>query len=182
MRDQQEIENRLRGLLCQELDRRITEATKRLPHVCAHNYSHPLDHRKTIGGSPNPGYNCITSLPVAQTMGLCMLGSEGPDDWKGDICEDPIDAQRCPYFDPRQTIQDVHDNFLEDLETRTLSGEVQTLFWVLADKKVSLPWWKVFWFKHILRVNYEPLNEGISVRNLAADLLPDRDYDTVDSP
>ena len=91
MKSQIEVESRLKGLLCQELDRRVAESTRRLPKMCQHNYRHPLDHRKTVDGIPNPDHNRIAKhgLPVAQTMGLCMLGSaEDPHSWRGDICEE----------------------------------------------------------------------------------------------
>jgi hypothetical protein len=174
MKTQKEIEDRLRGLLCQELDRRIKEATARLPHVCRHNYRHPLDHRKTVDGVANPEYNRISGrggLPVVQTMGLCMLDSAHSDDWKGDICEDPIDAQRCPYFSAKVTPLEVYEAFLQDLEKRDLAPDVRALFWVLGETRpAALPWWKKLWFKYVLRVSYEPLQSPI--RELARDMLP----------
>lgn len=184
MKTQKEIEDRLRGLLCQELDRRVQEAMSRLPHRCSHNYRHPLDHRKTVEGEPNPAYNRISDgkgLPVAQTMGLCMLDSLSKDDWKGDICEDPIDAQRCPYFNPVDTVPQVYEGLLRDLERRDLSPDVRALFWVLGEsRKPSLPWWKRLWFRYILRVSYEPLQSPI--RELARDLLPELGEDAQHDP
>jgi hypothetical protein len=173
MKTQKEIEDRLRGLLCQELDRRIQAASARLPHACRHNHRHTLDHRRTVEGSPNYGYNRVTDtkgLPVVQTMGLCMLDSEAPDRWKGDICEDPIDAQRCPYFDPKLTPARVYDQFLDDLASKDLSPDVRALFWVLGGATTKLPWWKRLWSRYILRVDYEPLQSP--VRELARDMLP----------
>lgn len=105
MKDEAEVRQRVRELVTAELKHRLDEAHERLPHRCTHNYRHALDTRKTIVGESNEKYNRIGDvrhLPMSQTMGLCMLGAEDPEQWKGDLCDEPIDAQRCPYFNPRQ--------------------------------------------------------------------------------
>ena len=194
MREQAEIERKLKGLLCEELDRRLYQSTRRLPTKCTHNHRQPLDHRKTVNGEPNPNYNRISSsagdrrhldvVPVEKTLGLCMLNAKGLDDWQGAICEDPIDAQRCPYFTPKQSPGEVYDQYVKDLQTLKLTGEMQALLWVLGDSEsmylpgenphLSIPWWKKFWFKYILKVNYEPLDTK-SIREVTVDLLPTRE-------
>ena len=178
MKDRSSIEDRLRGLLCQELDRRLQVASKRLPHHCKNNYSHPLDHRKSVGGEPNPEYNKIaipgSNLPVVQTIGLCQLGADSPDDWNGVVCEDPIDAQKCPHFDPTQTQVGVYLKYVEDLKTLKLTGEIEALLWVLDEMSPTLPWWKRIWAQYFLGVNYEPLSTD-GTRDVAINLLPSRD-------
>lgn len=170
MKNADDIKRQLRGLLCQELDRRLAESSKRLPGVCVNNYKHPLDHRKQVEGAPNPEYNRVARS--SKTIGLCMLGSQSSGTWGGTICEDPVDAQRCPYFTPRQTQRQVYDEFLRDVETRELSGDVRALIWVLSDQTITLPWWKRVWAKYIHRVSYEPLQTP--VRDIVEDLLSDR--------
>ncbi len=166
MKHADEIEARIRLLLAEALERKVAEASKRLPCRCTYNYQHNLDTRRQVEGDPNPNFNRITANegePVAQTIGLCMYGAQNPEDWKGDICEDPIDAQRCPYFQPAlykeaiwrdfQTMLQDHDRLRAELP------EVYGLLWALDGytSSLKLPWWKRLWF-WFLRVRVEPLS------------------------
>lgn len=151
MRSETEVQDRIRYLLTLEVDRRVKEASARLPHLCRHNRRHSLDVRKEIAGDPNPEYNRIAgkSLPV---IGLCMLGAEDPMSWPGTICEDPIDAQRCPYFTPTVNKEAVETQFkseLRDLDwVSTNLPEVYGLLWALGSATVpKLPWWKALLFR-----------------------------------
>lgn len=168
MRSSTEIQGRIKHLLSRELDRRVAEATKRLPHKCEHNYRHPLDVRKTVDGEPNPSFNKIT-LPVAQTIGLCMLGSEDPETWGGTICEDPVDAQRCPYFSARESKDEILLTLRKDSQDsewlQANLPEVYGLLWALQDRPPKLPWWKVLWFR-LLRIRVEPLTPSPEVERL----------------
>lgn len=166
MKSTVEVEDRLRELLIGELGRRLTRET--LPQLCSHNHRHSLDHRRVAYGEPNEGYNRITqgveevdgkrvALPVVQTIGLCMLGAESVETWPGSICEEPIDAQRCPYFEYKVTRTEVYNGFLADLSNpawveRSLPA-VHSLLWVLgALLRVhhSRPrkWWT--WFQQVV--------------------------------
>jgi hypothetical protein len=168
MRTSEEIEGRIRLVLREELERRVSAATKKLPRTCVHNHRHPLDTRRVVDGEPNENYNRITSghaLPVVQTIGLCMYGSENPEQWGGTICEDPIDAQRCPFFTPKHGREEVIQEFKEQLGSnewvKKNLPEVESLRWVLADEAplpdptpkedmvpedtvvdAPLPWWQ----------------------------------------
>jgi hypothetical protein len=151
MRSESEVQDRIRYLLTLELDRRVTSATERLPHLCQHNRRQPLDVRKEIEGQPNPQYNRVSSkhLPL---IGLCMLGAEDPLSWPGTICEDPIDAKRCPYFTPTQTKETVEAEFKSQIRDLGWVGanlpEVYGLLWALGAMTVpKLPWWKWALFK-----------------------------------
>lgn len=174
MRSQADIEDRIRFLLCEELTRRVQEAQTRLPHLCRHNHRQPLDTRKTVEDMPNDTYNRTTDrngLPVVQTIGLCMLGAETPETWPGNICEDPIDAQRCPYFDPSANKDSIYRLFkdnIADLEwVRANMSELYGLLWTLENGRTSLPWWKRLWFM-VLRIRVEPVRKTPD----AAHLLP----------
>lgn len=129
------IRARITRLLVRELHRRVGIASERLPVRCTHNYRHPLDPRRTVDGEPNPNYNRI--LPVNQTIGLCMLGAEDPSEWPGNICEDPIDAQRCPYFEVKQTKAQVWAELREQLKEPSWVEEnlpeVAALAWTLNE-------------------------------------------------
>ena len=165
MRTDTEVQDRIRLLLSHELDRRVNEGRLRLPHKCVHNHRHSLDVRKEIEvegeRESNPDYNRVgpTNVEIRQglqrhlpVIGLCMLGSEDPEQWAGTICEDPIDAQRCPYYTTTITRESVEQEFkqhLQDLDwVRVNLPEVYGLLWALgSDTMPKLPWWKALWFR-----------------------------------
>jgi hypothetical protein len=153
MRADTEIQDRIRYLLTQEVDRRVSDSCARLPHNCRHNERHPLDVRKRVAGQSNPNYNQVSGkhLPV---IGLCMLGSEDSATWPGNVCEDPIDAKRCPYFDPTSTKETVVGDFTQQIKDLDWVSEnmpeVAGLLWALGSESLSpTPWWKVLWFRFL---------------------------------
>jgi len=160
-----EIRDRIRFLLCRELDRRVDEASQRLPWRCKFNHAHQLDARKQDHGERNWDYNRITSKR-AQTMGLCMYGAEDAEQWPGDICEDEIDAKRCPWFEPIQTKEELLTEFVGQLQTEGWVEDnlpdVAQLLWALeagGGTEVGLlviPWWKRVWY-WFLRIRVEPV-------------------------
>lgn len=160
MKSETEIRERLSGLLMRELHRRITEAGRRLPHRCKFNHRQPLDGRRTVDGEPNPNFNRVTNGKALPVIGLCGYGLEDVTTWSGNICEDPIDAQRCPLFVPRQTKEAIRQEFEQQLATGWLEEnmpEVASLCWALGQVNVRrLPWWHRIVFK-FLRVRVEPI-------------------------
>lgn len=172
MKTKSEVEGFVRELVCKELDRRVAEASERLPHLCINNYRHPLDQRKQIDGEENENYNRITDnvgLPVIQTIGLCLLESDDPTEWGGTICEDPVDAKKCPFFTPvksKDAILTELETELQDLDwVRSNLPEVSALLWVIGDIKLVVPWWKRFLFK-FLRIKIEPVLPKIDAQKL----------------
>lgn len=174
MKNQSEIEERIRALLSEELTARVSLAGKRLPRLCEHNHRHTLDVRKKVEDETNAIYNRITTgphLPVIQTIGLCMLGSNDPESWAGDICEDPIDAQRCPYFSSKLNKQVLWESFSKQvLDTSWLRSnmpEVHVLLWALGAQKQTLliPWWKRIWFR-LCRIRVEPVTPAEDITKL----------------
>lgn len=168
MKTADEVRNRVVELLSAELDRRVREASERLPHRCFYNRRQPLDARRRVDGDPNEMFNRISagaqagrSLPVVQTIGLCMLGAEDPTQWSGSICEDAIDAKRCPDFTPVQSKEGLFAEFTKDLQdsewVQAKLPEVAGLLWVLERMQVPhLPWWKKLWFRFV-RIKVEPV-------------------------
>lgn len=141
MRSASEVEDRLRAIVVAELRSRLARDV--LPHLCIHNRRQPLDHRRTVYGEPNESYNRISAgveagvaLPVLQTIGLCMLGAENPETWTGTICEEPLDAQRCPYFAYKQARADVYREFLTNLQdpvwVEAHLPAAHSLLWVMS--------------------------------------------------
>ncbi len=172
MKTRSEVEGFAKELVCQELDRRIALASERLPHLCINNYRHPLDQRKQIEGEDNENYNRITDkvgLPVLQTIGLCLLESEDPSEWGGTICEEPIDAKKCPYFTPakgKNVILSEFEGELRDQEwVRGNLPGVFTLLWVLGKAKIRVPLRKRILFK-LLKIKIEPVLPKIDAEKL----------------
>ena len=162
IRSELEVQDRIRHLLTVELDRCVAKATARLPHQCIHNHRQPLDVRKVVEGEANPDYNRVERPGHLPVIGLCMLGAEDPTQWNGTICEDPIDAQRCPYYtDPTSTHEVVEATFhaqLQDLRwVEANLPEVYGLLWALGSETMpKLPWWKAIWFR-FLRIRPDAL-------------------------
>lgn len=147
----------------------MVEAQKRLPRQCVHNHRQPLDERREVMGGANAYFNRITyggGEAVDQTLGLCMLNATTPEDWQGNVCEDEIDAKRCPYFEPLQSKQDIMTRFsgqlFEEGWVEENMPDVAALLWVLGKSStsevqlLSVPWWKrlLYWF---VRVRIEPV-------------------------
>lgn len=167
LQDGAEIQVRIREILTRELERRVEASVERLPVRCRHNHRQPLDTRKTVQGERNPNHNRITRdvledpgksdvppqvfhLPVQQTIGLCMYGAEDPTQWKGTVCEDPIDAQRCAEghrppatFEPLVTREILSDEFHRQIQDSAWVvenlPEVSGLLWVLGTEQASVP-------------------------------------------
>ena len=177
MKNTTEIEDRIRYLLAKELERRVQKASERLPHRCIYNQRQPADYRKTIEDDVNPFYNRITMgmgpdgpVPVHQTIGLCMYGASVTADPPLTICEDPIDAQSCPLFEPLKTKPIIWQEFSEQIANpewvRTHLPEVYSLLWVLdSEHTLRVPWWVRLIYK-ILRIRPEPLRARADLSKL----------------
>lgn len=173
MKDYAEILIRARELAAEERERRYEQAQLRLPHRCTHNHRQVLDTRRAVEGEANPTYNRVTA-DGAQTIGLCMLGAEDAETWPGTICEDPIDAQRCPYYNPAQSLDEVLDELHRDLSNPEWLAanmpELSALVWVLEESTLpKLPWFRQFLLR-FRRFKIEPLQPTVD----PAKLLPDR--------
>lgn len=152
MRAQSDVYSRLRRLLEAEVSNRLSRSLDRLPENCKHNYRQPLDVRPILLGRKNPNYNRISNID--QTLGLCMLGSEDSSRWEGTICEDPIDAQKCPYYTKRKSYEEVLRELSTDLKNPEWlkdRQDLQTLAWVLA-KSPKKPWYIRLWH-YLIRGN-----------------------------
>ncbi len=173
MKTQIEVQDRIRTLLVAEFDKRVREAGRRLPVRCQHNHRQELDARKQIAGEVNDGYNRVNrlGLPVVQSIGLCGLGMEDSGNWNGDVCDDPIDAQRCPHFQPTLDKPTLLATFKQQVASpewlQANLPEVYGLLWALeaATPNFTLPWWKRLWFNFwSIRVEpASPVGDGLWV-------------------
>jgi hypothetical protein len=91
-----------------------------------------------------------------------MFGAEDPETWPGDICDEPIDAQRCPKFEPRLSKEVLLTEFREQItDAHWLMEnmpEIDALLWVLDDTAANLhlPWWLRLWYR-FFRLRTEPV-------------------------
>jgi len=157
VKSESEIKARIEEAVFEEVSRRVDTLGERVPHKCIHNYRHPLDARKVTEEGFNPQYNRVTSerrLPVLQTVGLCLLGSDDPSAWSGTICDEPIDAKRCPVFTAFRTkddvLEEVKGQMADESWLKSNMPEVYALSWALDMVVVhKLSWWSrlLLWLK-----------------------------------
>lgn len=163
----------------------LTEHRKKLPHLCVHNHRQPLDFDKTREGEINPGYNRVNRvhLPMVPTMGLCMLGSEGGT-WPGTICDEPLDAARCPVFTPATNPValwvEFQNNLLNPKWVEENSPRLASLLWVLdSDTPSSLfrfPGWLGYLFRLFFPLKKklpQQLPPKVAPEDLPPDFFPD---------
>jgi len=147
MKSKAEILDHYNSLISDIASARVKAAEARLPRFCKYHLEHSLDVRKQVGGEPNPRYNFIIT---SRTLGLCVKGSEDPETWNGDICEDDVDAQRCPYFELKVTKEQLLTQVnkeLSDLDwLKQNQPDVYALAWVLEETP-KLSWWQRLWLK-----------------------------------
>ncbi len=156
MKSRSEILKEARNLLRIEFETRLEANSRRLPGNCQYNHRQLLDVRSVVLGNRNPRYNRIEG--TTQTLGLCMLGGE-EGSWQGNLCEDPVDAQGCPYYTPKQTHRQVLEELYKDLASdvwleANMPG-LRAFLWVLQEP-VRLTWWQRFRLLFVGR-NQEPL-------------------------
>lgn len=166
MRSEDEVQDRIRFLLTQEINQRVDAASERLPHRCVHNTRHALDVRKMVLGEPNPDYNRLAS-GHSTVIGLCMYGAEDPTTWPGNICEEPIDAARCPLFEQKVSTQAVQAEFQSQIQdlgwVSENMPEVYGLLWALGSEATpSLPWWKRLFYR-FLQIRPDALTRKIAL-------------------
>lgn len=148
MKPERQIRARMKKCVDEEIERRFAEATRRLPRRCKHHIEHALDTRAEVNSEPNPLFNRVGSAVHLPVLGLCGYGM-GSEEWGGTICEDPIDAQRCPLFEARQSkedlIRDLDNELSHKLWVEENMPELAALRWVLeANPNHPMTWWQRF--------------------------------------
>lgn len=148
MKPLEEVRNRAKSLVLEELNRRMVETQSKLPCNCIYNHQQPIDLRKKVRNEPNPNYNTISA--TGPKIGLCMYGASDIQSWPGNICDEPSDAKGCPLYTSKHSKESVLRAFHEDLENRTWVESnmpiLGALLWVL-DEGYELPWWKRFFLR-----------------------------------
>jgi hypothetical protein len=142
VKTENEIRKLAEDLLRRDLSDRLAQSSRVLPCNCKYNHKHPLDTRKKVLGCGNSKYNTMDDL--TRTIGLCMYGAEDPETWPGTICEDDVDAQRCPTFSPLKPSQEVTQEFkslVQDLDWLEVNiPKVWALYWTIEQRTpISIP-------------------------------------------
>jgi hypothetical protein len=126
MKDADEIQNKLEQLKSEHLQLRIKRRTDPHPRNCRHNYKHEED---------------------GESIRLCMLGADNPHEWGGRICDNQETAESCPFFEPRQSEDEIRKEFQSDLQDPEAVNEdmrdVSALRWVLNEDEYhhDVSWW-----------------------------------------
>lgn len=104
--------------------KRLKKMQRPSPEKCVHNYEH-----KTADGS----------------VRLCILGSEDPEEWLGNLCETKECARSCPFYKSRHTPQELEAQLEEQLQEEevlyTEHRDIAMLLWVLGEERAERRTW-----------------------------------------
>lgn len=143
MRSEKEIHRQVESLVNHHFEDQVQEKTRRLPNNCVHHLNHNIDVRERVNGERNPAYNRLDGKIGLEVVGLCMYGSEDKESWPGNICEDELDAIRCPLFTPLQSVGEIKEEFENQLKdphwVKEKLPEVAALLWVTAGTRIMKP-------------------------------------------
>lgn len=162
MKSESEIRQKYTQLVGRNLEKVFQKRLGRKPHNCEHNY---VQSSLTNKGN---------RIEVEHT-GLCMFNSNDPASWEGKICETAADARFCPYFNPRETKQQVYEDFMGKLaDPETLQREYRDLHilqWVLEEQNSPprLSLWgklKLWTARHFDKSEYTEELDTISTREV----------------
>lgn len=132
MRREAEVRKKLRQVKHQYLSRQYKEKLSLRPENCKYYYEHHEIDKET-------GKEVV--------VGLCMYGSENPEEWPGTICETIED---CHHFEPKYTKEEVKAEFEESLKDEVVVAhqykDIAALQWVLDDKVYS---WDLAWYQRL---------------------------------
>jgi len=151
MRTEAEIRQKLKQVQFRHLKKLLEANFKQRPCNCAHNEVH-----QSLNGSGDP-------------IGLCMYGSENPEEWEGVICDEAFGgitlARNCGTFKPHKTKIEIKAEFNALMENEDLGviaaqyPDVAALLWTLGERGYTPTLWQRFlwwyWPAHVL-----PMQEG----------------------
>jgi len=150
MRAPDEIERRLKKLTSRYKDKYLSKSQGRFHKSCAHNRTHvPTPTVKSESSkmwesslSPRRQVTLIVMQPE-MPVGICMYGSEKPETWNGNTCDDDSVSEECPYFTPSQSKEDASAEFdmmlKDDALVLSEYPDVAALQWVLQARSWDLP-------------------------------------------
>jgi len=113
----EKIVQRIEKLKLKYLKKYYKKYFSRIPENCKYNHQQK-QLRKTTGEvliDPD------TLKPI--TVGLCMMGCNKPDDWKGSFCMYKETAESCPFFTDKYSKTQIRSKFEEELRNRNIRAE-----------------------------------------------------------
>lgn len=161
MKTPEEIRKRLEKLRVRYCKNFFSEVRSKKPHNCVHNAEHhPSKRKPVLPTEVELAPRIVTTLVVIQPdspIRLCMYGSEKPDLWNGDVCDDDATAASCPYFEAKISEDEANDEFnklmADDAYVLEHYKDVATLQWVLNERvyETELSFWGrlTLWFGRI---------------------------------
>lgn len=127
MRDESEV----RKKLGEARYRYLRKYLRPRPCNCVHNHAHDTGEG---------------------TVRLCMLGSDDPENWPGNICDTVENVRTCPFYRNRYDKDELKakfDTVLEDPDVLYNEyRDIAMLKWILEEEPPALTWWQKFklWF------------------------------------
>lgn len=156
MKSQEAIRHRLEKLRTRYLRSHCALVRDKKPQNCVYNYEHkPFGVReKGVPIEYELAPRVSISLVVIQPdrpVRLCTYGSEKPDTWNGDLCDQDDIARKCKKFKHRVSeegaIQSFNDLMLDDPYVLENYRDIAALQWVLGERVATMP---LSWFDRIL--------------------------------
>lgn len=132
MRKKSQIKKKLRDAKQKYLTKRYREKLSQCPKNCVYNYRHKTEDENG----------------EEVQIGLCMYGSDNPEEWPGMICDDVETAEQCPYFTCKNDKESIRVDFEEELQDDVVVAhhykDIAALQWVLGEKVYS---WDLVWYQ-----------------------------------
>lgn len=123
MKREGKVEEKLRDLRYEHLKSKMEENLTPVPENCKHNYQ----------------YTAEDDDGEEVTVGLCMLGSDNPQEWPGNVCDAPQTAEKCPFFEPKKSEEELKEEFRDEID-RGEYPDLTALQWVLDRELTEMDW------------------------------------------
>lgn len=121
MKNRDEIEARIRKLVDRYKTKYVNASQARVHRNCSFNRLHtPTGNYESnksweTGISPRRQVTLIVLEPE-RPVGICMYGSEKPETWSGDTCDDDDVSKKCPMFSPNRSSSSVEEEFDDHMQ------------------------------------------------------------------
>lgn len=142
MKTEIEIRKRLEKLRVRYCRKYCADVSGKKPRNCVYNIEHaPVERVDHVPTEVELAPRVTTTLVVIQPdfpIRLCMYGSEKPDTWNGDVCDDDATAHACPYFEPKipedRAVEEFDKLMSDDEFVLENYRDIASLQWVLNER------------------------------------------------
>jgi hypothetical protein len=144
----EEVRRRLLKLRARYLKKFCTQVCSKRHQNCIYNveHLHTSSSKDTVPTEVEIAPRIVSTLIVIEPnlpIRLCTYGSERPDLWNGDICDDDETAKKCPYFVAKvsegQAVDEFNTLMADDDYVLENYKDMATLQWVLSDRVHRMP-------------------------------------------